>query len=104
MTLLCLLGLESGNIWESDTLDIMDIRGYHGYPWISWISMATFDMLDINMVDIQMDIQIIQMDIQNGYPCWISMSIMDIQHGYPFGYIGCGYGGYPKGYPKYISI
>ena len=26
----------------------------------------------------------IQMDIQNGYPCWISMPIMDIQHGYPF--------------------
>ena len=54
--------------------------------------------MDIDMVDIQMD-------IQNGYPCWISMSFMDIQHGYPnLDMYGCGYGGYPKGYPKYISI
>ena len=56
-----LLGLEY--IWESDTLDIMDI---HGHFWIC---------MDMDMVDNQMD-------IQNGYTCWISMSIIDIQHGY----------------------
>ena len=43
----------------------MDI---HAHFWIC---------MDMDMVDIQMD-------IQNGYPRWISMSIMDIQHGYPF--------------------
>ena len=46
-------------------MSIMDI---HVHFWIC---------MDMDMVDIQMD-------IQNGYPCWISMSIMDIQHGYPF--------------------
>ena len=43
----------------------MDI---HGHFWIC---------MDMDMVDIQMD-------IQNGYPCWISMPFIDIQHGYPF--------------------
>ena len=40
----------------------------HGHFWIC---------MDMDMVDIHMD-------IQNGYPCWTSMSILDIQHGYPF--------------------
>ena len=46
------------------TLDIMDIHGYnmniHVHFWIC---------MDVDMVDIQMD-------IKNGYPCWISMSIL----------------------------
>ena len=44
-------------------MDVMDI---HHHFWIC---------MDMDMVDIQMD-------IQNGYPCCISMSIMDIQHAY----------------------
>ena len=60
----------------------------HVWIWIWWIS---------------------NMDIQHGYPCYISMLDIHVYYEYPtwisfLDIYGCGYGGYPNGYPKYISI
>ena len=49
--------------------------------WISWISMDIMDIHGHYWICMDMDMVDIQMDIQNGYPCWISK--MDIHVGYP---------------------
>ena len=46
--------------------------------------MISNDIHDHFWICMDMDMVDIHMDIQNGYPCWTSMSILDIQHGYPF--------------------